>query len=105
MTPLLFNAGSPILSAARPARKPRVLSILSPAPVRNEEVAPPANPEPRTTRQIPRSHHARIRTLVKYGLTVPQVYGVDVGVIERIVRQGSGVDSSAKWAGGCPTGS
>jgi hypothetical protein len=46
--------------------------------------------------------------LVKYGLTVPQVaevYGVDVGVIERIVRQGSGVDSSAKWAGGCPTGS
>jgi hypothetical protein len=68
-----------------------VLSILSPAPVRNEEVAAPVNPEPRTARQIPRSHHARIRTWVKYGLTIPQVarvYGVAVGVIERILREG-----------------
>jgi hypothetical protein len=46
------------------------------------------SPEPRTTRQIPRSHHARIRTWVNYGMTVPQVaevYGVAVGVIERIL--------------------
>jgi hypothetical protein len=67
-----------------------VLSILSPPPVRNEEVAAPVNPEPRTTRHVPRSHHARIRTLVKYGMTVPQVaevYGVAVGVIERILRE------------------
>jgi hypothetical protein len=67
-----------------------VLSILSPPPVRNEEVAPPVNPEPRTKRQIPRSHHARIRTWVKYGLTIPQVaevYGVAVGVIERILQR------------------
>jgi hypothetical protein len=67
-----------------------VLAILSPAPVRNEEVAPPVDPEPRTTRQIPRSHHDRIRTWVDYGLTVPQVaevYGVAVGVIERILRR------------------
>ena len=65
-----------------------MLSILSPAPVRNEEVAAPVDPEPRTTRQIPRSHHARIRTWVEYGMTVPQVaevYGVNVGVIERIL--------------------
>jgi hypothetical protein len=78
-------------SAGRPARKPRVLSILSPPPVRNEEVAAPVKPEPRTTRQIPRSHHARIRTWVNYGLTIPQVaavYGVAVGVIERILRRG-----------------
>jgi hypothetical protein len=77
-------------SAARPARKPRVLAILSPAPVRDKEVPAPVDPEPRTTRQIPRSHHARIRTWVNYGLTIPQVaevYGVAVGVIERIVGE------------------
>jgi hypothetical protein len=77
-------------SAERPARKPRVLAILSPPPARNEEVAAPVNHEPRTTRQIPRSHHNRIRTWVQYGLTVPQVaavYGVAVGVIERILRE------------------
>jgi hypothetical protein len=77
-------------SAERPARKPRVLRTLSPAPVRNEDVPAPVDPEPRTTRQIPRSHHARIRTWVNYGLTIPQVaevYGVAVGVIEGILRQ------------------
>jgi hypothetical protein len=39
---------------------------------------------------IPRSHHASIPTWVNYGMTVPQVakvYGVAVGVIERILRQ------------------
>jgi hypothetical protein len=68
-----------------------VLAILSPAPVRNEEVAAPVDPEPRTTREVRRSHHARIRTLVNYGLTIPQVaevHGVAVGVIERVLRQG-----------------
>jgi hypothetical protein len=78
-------------SAERPARKPRVLPILSPAPVREKEIAAPVNPEPRTTGQIPRSQHARIRTWVNYGLTIPQVaevYGVAVDVIDRILRQG-----------------
>jgi hypothetical protein len=77
-------------TAEQPARKPRVLPMLSPAPVRNEEVAAPVDHEPRTTREIPWSHHARIRTWVNYGMTVPQVaevYGVAVGVIERILRQ------------------
>jgi hypothetical protein len=89
--PVEPSASDPAPSAERPARKPRVLPILSPAPVRNEEAAAPVNPEPPTTRQIPRSEHARIRTLVEYGLTIPQVaevYGVAVGVIERILRQG-----------------
>ena len=84
------SVSDPAPSAKHPARKPRVLSILSPAPVRDEEAAAPVDPEPRTTRQIPRSHHARIRTWVKYGLTIPQVaevYGVAVGVIERIVGE------------------
>jgi hypothetical protein len=55
------SASASVPSAERPARKPRVLSILSPAPVRNEEVATPANPDPRTTRQVPRSHMAAWR--------------------------------------------
>jgi hypothetical protein len=86
--PVEPSPSDPAPSVEQPARKPRVLSILSPAPVRNEEVAAPVDPEPRTTRQIPRSHHARIRTWVEYGMTVPQVaevYGVNVGVIERIL--------------------
>jgi len=89
--PVEQSVSDPAPSAEHPARKPRVLSILPPTPVRNEEVAAPVDPEPRTTRQIPRSHHARIRTWVKYGLTIPQVarvYGVAVGVIERILREG-----------------
>ena len=89
--PIEPSASDTVPLAGQPARKPRVLPILSPTPVRSEEVAAPANPEARTTRQIPRSHHARIRTWVEYGLTIPQVaevYGVAVGVIERILRQG-----------------
>jgi len=88
--PVEPSVSDPGPSAERPTRKPRVLAILSPAPVRNEEVAAPVDPEPRTTRQIPRSHHARIRTWVNYGLTISQVaevYGVAVGVIERILRE------------------
>jgi hypothetical protein len=88
--PVEPSAFATVPSAERPARKPRVLPILPPAPVRNEEAAPPVDPEPRTTRQIPRSEHARIRTWVNYGLTIPQVaevYGVAVDVIERILRR------------------
>jgi hypothetical protein len=88
--PVELSASDPAPSAERPARKPRVLPILSPAPVRNEEVAAPVDPEPRTTRQLPRSEHARIRTLVEYGLTtsqVAEVFGVAVGAIERILRE------------------
>jgi hypothetical protein len=88
--PVELSVSDPAPSADPPARKPRVLPILSPAPVRNEEVAAPVDPEPRTTRQIPRSEHARIRTWMNYGLTIPQVaevYGVAVGVIERILGE------------------
>jgi hypothetical protein len=89
--PVEPSVSDSVPSEQQPARKPRALPILSPSPVRNEEVAAPVNPEPRTTREIPRSHHARIRTWVNYGLTVSQVaevYGVAVGVIERILQQG-----------------
>ena len=75
----------------RSTRKPRVLPILLPAaPVRPEERETPAAPEPQTTREIPRSQFVRIRTLVKYGMTVAQVakvYGVAADEIARILRQ------------------
>jgi hypothetical protein len=75
----------------RSTRKPRVLPILSPeAPARHEEREPPAAPEPQTTREIPRAQFVRIRTLVKYGMTVAQVakvYGVAADEVARILRQ------------------
>jgi len=44
--PVEPSVSDPVPSAERPARKPRVLSILSPPPVRNEEVAAPVDSEP-----------------------------------------------------------
>jgi hypothetical protein len=67
-----------------------VLGISSPAPVRLDEIKAPVAPEPETTSEIPRSKFARIRSLIKYGMTVSQVakvYGVAVDEIERILRQ------------------
>ncbi|HEY2530338.1 MAG TPA: hypothetical protein VGJ20_20770 [Xanthobacteraceae bacterium] len=40
--------------------------------------------------QIPVAHFARIRTWVKYGMTLPQVaqiYGVPTSEIERVLRK------------------
>jgi hypothetical protein len=75
----------------RSTRKPRVLPILSPAAlVPHDERESPGAPEHQTTREIPRSQFVRIRTLVKYGMTVAQVakvYGVAADEIARILRQ------------------
>jgi hypothetical protein len=95
----LFRSKPPVSGPSVPAsapadqsaRKPRVLQIISPAvPVRHEERETPAAPEPQTMRKIPRSQFVRIRTLVKYGMTVAQVaevYGVDADEIARILRE------------------
>jgi hypothetical protein len=71
------------------ARKPRVLTIASPAPVHAEREAP-VSPKQQMTREIPRSQFARVRAWVKYGMTAPQVaevYGVAIGEVERILRK------------------
>jgi hypothetical protein len=76
--------------ADQSARKPRVLAIAPAAPVGLEKIQAPVSPEPQTTHAIPRSQFARIRTWMKYGMTVTQVaevYGAAVGEIERIIRQ------------------
>lgn len=72
---------------AQAARKPRVLQIVSPATERRPEPENPVRPAPPPP-EIPRSQFARIRTWVKYGMTVAQVaqvYGVADGEIERIL--------------------
>jgi hypothetical protein len=71
--PVEPSVSDPVPTDERSKRKPRVLPMLSPAAVRSKEIAAPVNPEPRTAREIPRSQHARIRTWVDYGMTVPQV--------------------------------
>ena len=84
---------TPSVSETPPAdqsvRKPRVLRIIPPAPVRHDEAQSPVAPAP-PTREIPRSQFGRIRALARHGMTVAQVaqvYGAAVGNIERILRQ------------------
>jgi hypothetical protein len=77
--------------ADQSARKPRVLAIAPAASVHREDTETPVIPEPQATRAIAQSDFARIRTLVKYGMTVAQiaeVYGATVGEIERILHKG-----------------
>jgi hypothetical protein len=77
----LFRSKPPVSGPSVPAsapadqsaRKPRVLQIISRVPVRHEERETPAAPEPQTMRKIPRSQFVRIRTLVKYGMTVARL--------------------------------
>jgi hypothetical protein len=86
--------------AVEPAvRKPRVLSIVPPPPIRPPPAADPPRPalngrKPRLRRVIPRAQHSRIRTWVTYGMTAAEVarlYGAAVGEVERIVgKAGSG---------------
>src|SRR6266446_4654845 len=77
--------------ADQSARKPRVLATSPPVPIRHEEAKAPVSSEPQTTApEIPRSQFARIRALVKYGLSPAQVaelYGVAIGAIELILRK------------------
>jgi hypothetical protein len=71
-------------------RKPRVLPISSAASIRQEEVEVPVSSEQPMTPGIPPSQFVRIRSWVKYGMTVSQVaevYGVPIGAIERILRK------------------
>jgi len=82
---------NPLPSADQSARKPRILRALRTAPVRYEKGSAPVSSEERMTPAIPSSQFARIRAWTRYGMTAAQVagvYGVAVGVIERILRQG-----------------
>jgi hypothetical protein len=73
------------------ARKPRVLPALSLTPIRQETVDATAAPRHLAAPvEIPAQRSARIRTLVKYGMTVAQVaeaYGMPVETIARMLRK------------------
>ena len=86
--PPVSGPSVPDTAPAQSARKPRALAISPPA-ARREEPKTPIRCEPQPTPELPPSQFARIRTLVKYGMTVAQVadvYGAAVGEIERILR-------------------
>jgi hypothetical protein len=72
-------------------RKPRVLQISTPVPAQQKEMPETPSPAPApSTREIPRSDFARIRTLAKYGMTAAQVAelcGVGVDEIRHILRK------------------
>ena len=86
-------------SGEQAARKPRVLAALPIAPLRHAPAAAvlhdrrqtSVSSELRSTGTIPRSQFARVRALVKYGMSVAEtaeVYGVAAGEIECILRDG-----------------
>ena len=80
-----------LVPADQSTRKPRIPRVLSTAPVRREGGDASVSSEQRMTSEIPSSQFVRIRAWAKYGMTAAQVagvYGVAVGVIERILRQG-----------------
>ena len=81
----LFASGG---GTAAKYRKPRVLPVLPPA--RQETVDVPRASEEPTAPEIPAKKLARLRTLVRYGMTVSQVaglYRVSVEMIERILQK------------------
>jgi hypothetical protein len=87
----LFAPKRQIAEPAAPARKPRILSAVRVEPARIEAIGTPINPAPpKPSEKIPASHFARIRTWLRYGMTITQVakiYEVTIGDIERILRE------------------
>jgi hypothetical protein len=83
-------AKDPLVAGDQRKRKPRVLSAIPVQPTRLEPAKQSVEREPATPcHQLPASHLSRVRTWLKYGMTIRQaaeVYGVSVGEIERILR-------------------
>ena len=75
--------------SARP-RRPRVLPVLPPATIRQQTVDVPGALEEPTTPEISAKKLARLRTLVRYGMTVSQIadlYRVPAETIERLLHK------------------
>jgi hypothetical protein len=71
----------------QPPRKPRILPVAPAVPVRAATAETPVRRKPPPAPKIPASQFVRIRTWMKYGMTmadVAQVYGVAVEEVERI---------------------
>jgi hypothetical protein len=80
-----------VISVDQTARKPRILSAVRVRPARVETIEASVDrtpPEPHE--KISASQVGRIRTWLKYGMTIPEVakvYGVTVGDIERVLQR------------------
>jgi hypothetical protein len=92
ITPKQDIAEQPAPSAVQEpkSRKPRVLPILAPAPIRHEVADASMSSESPTTPQIPIEKPAHLRILVKYGMSISQVvelYGVPIETIRAMLRK------------------
>jgi hypothetical protein len=70
-------------------RKPRVLPVVLPPVRRDDRRKAAIAVDLQTTSSIPKSEFARIRTWLKYGMTVRQVadlYGVSADQLERALH-------------------
>ena len=86
------EAAAPVFTPAiDPAHKPRILQAVAAEPsIANETHLPPDRETRTRAHQIPAVHLTRIRTWLKYGMTVRQaakVCGVSVSEIERVLQQ------------------
>ena len=76
-------------AADQSLRKPRVLRVTSSPPTGDKELKASVSLEPTTTPSIPPAHFARIRTWMRYGMTIAEVaatYGLAVDELARILR-------------------
>ena len=76
-------------AANQSPRKPRVLRVTSPPPTSVEELKASVIFEPATTASIPPGHFARVRTWMRFGMTIAEVaavYGLAVDELARVLR-------------------
>ena len=62
--------------------------LAVPVPAQREAIEAPTQPEPPPAKAIPATHLPRIRTWLRYGMTIAQVaaaYGVDAGEIAKLL--------------------
>lgn len=87
------RVGEDAASAVRPAVERRKLAVIPmPPPTVPDRPDPAADGDAASAadREIPADHLSRIRTWLKYGMTIAEVaavYGVRTDEIERILRQ------------------
>jgi hypothetical protein len=91
LTPKPETTEQPVSKTLQPShpRQPRVLPIL-PTPIRQKTADAPVSPEQPAAPEIPVNKRPRVRTLVKYGMSVSQVadlYRVSAETIERVLRK------------------
>jgi hypothetical protein len=84
-------ASATVFTTGQTVRKPRILSAVPVPPTGVEAVEAPIKVVSQRKREkIPAAHVARIRTWVKYGMTISQVaeaYGVTIDEIESILQK------------------